>query len=120
MQNLTDQNKISHTRTHTEAKQGANMPERINAGPVWLPVCAFTGNHFMVHFQDSFSSNLKKFVCVFFLIFLAMERVSANRCGCGVSLLPAWFSLSEWFFTDTQFLRGKESEFKGLENPWNK
>lgn len=74
----------------------------------------------MVHFQDSFGSNLRKLVCVFCLIFLAAERVSANRCGCGVSLLPGWFSLSEGFFTDTQFLRGNESGFKDLENTWNK
>lgn len=97
IQNFTEQNKINR-----EAKQGANRPERVEAAPVWLPVCVFTDNHFMARFQDWSSSSMRTFVCMFHLIFLAVERESANRCGdgcgCGLSLLPGWFSLSEGFF----------------------
>lgn len=76
----------------------------------------------MVHFQDSLSSSMRKSVCMFGLIVLPVERVSAHRCGWGLSLLPGWFSLSEGFFAHTHFLcnRAKESDFKVLENTWNK
>lgn len=117
IQTLTDPDTIN--RGNMRCKQARKGWRRTQ---VWLPVCVFTDNHFMVNFQDSFSSSsMRKFLSMFGLIFLAVERVSANRCGCGVSLLPGRFSLSEGFSptraSSTTYCRRKESDFKVLENP---
>lgn len=80
---------------------------------MWLPGCVLADKHFTVHFQDlssSSSGSMRKFVHVFGVIFLAVERASANRRGFGGSLLPGWFGLSGRFSL-TRFLEGKDSDF---------
>lgn len=107
IQNFTEQNKINR-----EAKQGANRPERVEAAAVWLPVCVFTDNHFMARFQDWSSSSMRTFVCMFHLIFLAVERVSQQVWG-WVWLWPLCYLVGSAClrgFSDTRFLYNIHSQ----------